>query len=476
MHGMGGFLRDNVEAFAVAIAMALVIRHYSVEAFRIPTGSMMPTLYGDGKVDEDGGRRHGDRILVDKFVWMRGGPERWQVGVFQYPLNRNKNFIKRLVGMPDEWLAIADGDIWTSSDGETWQIERKPAGVRDQLLLPYWPKPQDARPFSGSSSWKLDDAWKVEEDTFHVDVGEQDAEARFLRRVLTYREVDGSGGFARGGVRVGDVRVSADVSVEREGELEFRIEEHGRVHRMLLGPDESWVEIGAGGEMSESERHALEFRVERDESFEVAFANVDDSLVVAIDGEEQVFPFPSQPTVPPGIGVDFGIADDEEWSEYGISLVARGLRATLESVRIDRDLHWVRHHGDTEKWHIPAGHYFALGDNTNCSKDSRAWRIARVELKDGTVIEWEPGPRGNQQPNADMGTLHGLGPDEFFVIHADKDGLFRSFLAGDVAETKTSLARPFIPEDHLIGRAFGVFWPIYVPPVYRGASRIKLIR
>ena len=55
--------------------------------------------------------RHGDRILVDKYLWMRQDPERWQVAVFQYPLNRNKNFIKRLVGMPGDWMAIADGDI-----------------------------------------------------------------------------------------------------------------------------------------------------------------------------------------------------------------------------------------------------------------------------------------------------------------------------------------------------------------------------
>ena len=119
MRELTTFIRDNIEAFAIAIAMALVIRHYSVEAFRIPTGSMMPTLYGNGKLDEQGRRRHGDRILVDKFSWMRDDPERWQVAVFQYPLNRNKNFIKRIVGMPDEWFAIADGDIWTSKDGKS---------------------------------------------------------------------------------------------------------------------------------------------------------------------------------------------------------------------------------------------------------------------------------------------------------------------------------------------------------------------
>src|SRR5262245_43019008 len=38
--------RENAEAIAVAVVLALIIRHFSVEAFEIPTGSMAPTLYG----------------------------------------------------------------------------------------------------------------------------------------------------------------------------------------------------------------------------------------------------------------------------------------------------------------------------------------------------------------------------------------------------------------------------------------------
>jgi len=80
---MGRFIRDNIEAFAVAIAMALVIRHYCIEAFRIPTHSMKPTLYGD-HVGADRTRRHGDRILVDKFVYQRRDPRRYEVLTKEY--------------------------------------------------------------------------------------------------------------------------------------------------------------------------------------------------------------------------------------------------------------------------------------------------------------------------------------------------------------------------------------------------------
>ncbi|MHC4819759.1 MAG: signal peptidase I, partial [Planctomycetota bacterium] len=159
--GTASFFRDNLEAFAVAIAMALVLRHYCIEAFRIPTKSMMASLLGD-----DGARRrHGDRILVDKFVAMRRDPRRGEVWVFQYPLNRNRNFIKRVAGLPNEWLRIVDGDLWVSTDeGATWAIQRKPEGIREQLFFPYYPRPVDnPDAFAGKENWELGAGWRVSE-------------------------------------------------------------------------------------------------------------------------------------------------------------------------------------------------------------------------------------------------------------------------------------------------------------------------
>jgi len=43
------WFRENVEAVIIAIVLALIIRHFAVQAFEIPTGSMAPTLYGDNR-------------------------------------------------------------------------------------------------------------------------------------------------------------------------------------------------------------------------------------------------------------------------------------------------------------------------------------------------------------------------------------------------------------------------------------------
>ncbi len=72
---------------------------------------------------------NGDRIIVTKFSYAFNGPQRWDVGVFRFPEAAGTNYIKRLVGLPNEWLSVRDGDIYTrpaESTPQDYKIERKP--------------------------------------------------------------------------------------------------------------------------------------------------------------------------------------------------------------------------------------------------------------------------------------------------------------------------------------------------------------
>src|SRR2546430_17465733 len=93
-------VREYVEAIAIAILLALVIRTFVVQAFTIPSGSMMDTLLV------------GDYILVNKFLYgptvpftgwqLPGirGPRRGDIIVFKYPQDERRDFIKRIIGVP----------------------------------------------------------------------------------------------------------------------------------------------------------------------------------------------------------------------------------------------------------------------------------------------------------------------------------------------------------------------------------------
>ena len=89
---------------------------------------------------------NGDRILVSKFAYDFSPPQRWDVIVFKYPEDAKTNYIKRLIGLPNDVIRIRDGDIAVShDDGKTFayaaaqprQIAVDAAnGVRRRSCLP----------------------------------------------------------------------------------------------------------------------------------------------------------------------------------------------------------------------------------------------------------------------------------------------------------------------------------------------------
>ncbi|MCU0958734.1 MAG: signal peptidase I [Pirellulaceae bacterium] len=187
----GHATRETVESIALAVILAFLFRAFVAEAFVIPTGSMAPTLMGQHKDvrcpecgywyqagasiedDETLAQRYqetgrippksaviattcplcryrqtldppshanertfsGDRILVSKFVYDFTSPQRWDVIVFKYPFNAKQNFIKRLVGLPNEDILIRLGDVFVRGPGqEHYEIARKPDGKLQAML------------------------------------------------------------------------------------------------------------------------------------------------------------------------------------------------------------------------------------------------------------------------------------------------------------------------------------------------------
>lgn len=92
-------MKEWVEPVIIAAILALIIRTFVVQAFKIPTGSMRPTLM------------EGDRILVNKFIYKFKIPQQGDVIVFVSPEDKKKDFIKRLIGLPGETIEISDGLI-----------------------------------------------------------------------------------------------------------------------------------------------------------------------------------------------------------------------------------------------------------------------------------------------------------------------------------------------------------------------------
>ena len=107
-------LREYAEAAAIAILLALFIRAFVVQAFKIPSGSMEPTLLV------------GDHILVNKFIYgikipyfqstliPISDPDRGDIIVFIYPEDQSKDFIKRVIGLPGDRIQIQGKAIFVN--------------------------------------------------------------------------------------------------------------------------------------------------------------------------------------------------------------------------------------------------------------------------------------------------------------------------------------------------------------------------
>jgi len=134
-----GAIREYAEAILIALAIALVIRTFVVQAFKIPSGSMIPTL------------EIGDHILVNRFIYgfripytrVRllpfTTPQRGDVIVFVYPEDNSKDFIKRVVGVGGDTVEIKDKRVYVN--GRAWE---DPFGVyTDPRVLPKSMDPRD---------------------------------------------------------------------------------------------------------------------------------------------------------------------------------------------------------------------------------------------------------------------------------------------------------------------------------------------
>ena len=107
--------RENIEAILIAIVIALFIRTFIVQAFKIPSGSMLETL------------QIGDHILVNKFIYgvkipFTDGknlisvkdPDPGDIVVFKYPEDPSKDFIKRVIAVAGDTVEIIDKQLYVN--------------------------------------------------------------------------------------------------------------------------------------------------------------------------------------------------------------------------------------------------------------------------------------------------------------------------------------------------------------------------
>jgi len=478
--------RDNIEAMTVAIIMAVVLKYFIVEAYKIPTGSMQPTLMGQPFDENRDGRVDGgvfDRILVDKFSYHYRDPQRFEVVVFKYPLDRSKNFVKRLWGLPGEQFRIARGDIWVrESDADKWSIPRRSQNVQREM----W-KAMDLGLAQGYPLWKADGdgaaRWTIDERSIHAP-GE--GVARYVGHgggtgsiVDTYlhgyppRIREQINKFPPEPNPVGDLRLTASVKAEAgcetvvvefdDGPYRHRFEIPGPGAPAGAAPRLAFAPVVRGSGDPAGEITGEPWRMSAGRTAEIAVQNIDDLLTLEIDGDVVC-----ELEVPP---VDV--------QRSAIRLAVEGGGATFEELHTFRDIYYKPGPNESE-WAIPDEHYFMLGDNTQDSSDSRFWSWYQLAW-DGPGSEGEPIRGNRRQAPPGVSAPHDQNPvrhatfGEMLTWFRDEWGELYVFPTADEqsqAGGLTGSSAPFVHRNLIGGRAVLVFWPI---KPWQGITRLKWI-
>ena len=466
--GANTALRDNLEWIAVAILLVLGARQIVVEAFKIPTGSMAPTLLGvhkevrcpncgwvfyvgydklqDGTVQcpnclddpwsgasdmcagtkaiqfrrpawlwhegicpTTGGmvvgadaanrvNRWGSRIFVNKFIYRFRMPRRWEVIVFLHPstslgavslsnglsngsssedsaIKPRQSYIKRLVGLPGEEIAIRNGDVYVNGE-----IARKPPDVQKRIWQHVYDSGFVPRRVAGDtwSFGRLKGMWQQNAQdgslTLNAFSSDRSIEAAFGRPILDLCEYNGGGG-SRAALRgeskdpeVGDCRIEALLTVEScrpapQASVVLRIVEDGHdfVFSVPVG-DEGTAVLSDGGRRVAG--HPVE-GVRPGETVRVVLENYDDLVVAKLRGAPViVYPYSGGPVSDvPRKRVAFGAA---------------AAKVLFHRIKLQRDIYYE----GSGVYKLDEKSCFVLGDNSPQSSDSRRWDSPGVPTDD----------------------------------------------------------------------------------------------
>jgi signal peptidase I len=459
----------TLQSLIVAFVLAMTFRGFVTEGFVIPTGSMAPTLMGEhlllqsdqtglqypadakgykqasavydpmlgsgypmpaARVRTTQKTRMGDRILVLKSLYPFAEPDRFDVVVFKNPTNPDgdaENYIKRLIGLPDEAVWLVDGDVFVGPADEpddygAYEIQRKPEHIQRAVWQPvhdsdFMPgkldrlAPRYRAPWSGVH-WQTQDRRNYRCDTAEMSTLVWDAEQLRLSDWTPYNMFSLMGaGRNRDDLNVSDVRVSADIVADQPGlGVMFELEARDHLYEFSIADGRATTRIRPLAQPGNwiAEQSAEVDMPEAGRVYSVEFWHTDQAMHIFVNGRRIGDPLEYDWSPCQRIEQSFDLLF-EEWTrkppdvqptEAMLRWTFSGSPLTLHRVRVDRDLYYrpetltgqaqrnpthpdhaqlVRRHSAAFGTHpdkpavLGPDHYFMLGDNSPASSDSRLW-------------------------------------------------------------------------------------------------------
>ncbi len=433
--------RVALHVVVAIFSLFLIVFKVALEPFGVPTGSMATAILGDHReaecprcgyrvvtgepgpdakpvrfetckcpncgatVDLAKARElPGDRLLVDKTAFDSRSPRRWEVSVFHCPADTSKPFVKRVVGLPGEWIQIIDGDVYANGELQRKtlaQVRETRIAVFDMNYAPPegWGSRFREQPIGdpklprvpGQSDEKALAETVLKDNSIFVAATSGRPEGfgiTYRHWNLDTKQENPIGDWLayNGGPasrRDNFARKLPDAAFEPAHDffLEFDLEVQSPGGMIALrlgdGADTVRAEIPLGDNQTLALTHdggsasqrVAGFQLRANAIYRIEFAFVDRRASLAIDGVEAIAPLDLPP--PASLRPRGGVTRP-------FQLGFRGCDVAIRNLKLDRDIHYSTVPKGPTSWQLSADEYFLLGDNTGNSHDSRAWVVGNV--------------------------------------------------------------------------------------------------
>ncbi len=543
----GDGTRETVESIAIAFVLAFLFKTFQAEAYVIPTGSMAPTLYGRHKdvtcsecgfnfalgasselnqetgyletriteaVCSNCGSKeavkeaavfNGDRILVNKQV---SNFRRFDVVVFKNPEQGHVNYIKRLVGLPNETLRIRKGDLWVrKQDEDHYAVQRKPYSVQKDIQLTVyddnhpaltlieagWPERWEPSVQAANSDsiagWVPGaDSWSADREARSYSCKTSATDEQWLRYrhfmpetyVWEFLRESGANGLPRAqpsliadfcsfnssnvsqdAYWVGDLTINANVSITEANDsakMLLELVEGPRTFQCrvdLTTGQAELTEIATANPTALTTIAKAATPLKGTGEWDVTFANVDDRLALWVDGTLMKFDGSTEYD-----GSEMPQPTQKDLSPVGIAV--QNASATVSNLLLERDIYYRNdivafdHKdglSDSNPYHGHQDEVGRVGDLRSQLHNPEAW-AATYEEASTTQLE-SYGEYGEYQ----------LDSDEYLMFGDNSSMSKDSRLFDYQARPMNGIFshRYAVRERDLIGKALFIFWPHGIP-------------